>query len=354
MEHAYAAGLFDGEGCLTIGRAAKKPGYVYWIRIDIGMSNKALHLLDAMKNQYGGTLRKTRPATGKWEAATGWVLFGKEAESFLRNIQPWVYLKQEQLRLGLALRNLINELEGKWTPEARQRGEAMYLRMRELNRKGPQEAEGKSGWFARLVGGNWVTPQADMFADLGWEPYAGSWPQWGTMRNGYAYRLRRLVPRISEIGSSLWPTPRVAVLAGKAKATKTHGWDLPAAVKDSQEEQPTRYWPTPRAEKVGGYSSPDYRPTLEQAVTMLPTPRSAGGERGGRGDLLAVARTGKQSRRKTWRTPNASDWKNRGRRGKGQQIQLQTQTGGQLNPQWVEWLMGFPDGWTDLEDLETP
>lgn len=28
--------------------------------------------------------------------------------------------------------------------------------------------------------------------------------------------------------------------------------------------------------------------------------------------------------------------------------------GGQLNPTWVEWLMGFPIGWTDLEDLETP
>lgn len=26
--------------------------------------------------------------------------------------------------------------------------------------------------------------------------------------------------------------------------------------------------------------------------------------------------------------------------------------GGKLNPQWVEWLMGFPIGWTDLEDLE--
>jgi len=27
--------------------------------------------------------------------------------------------------------------------------------------------------------------------------------------------------------------------------------------------------------------------------------------------------------------------------------------GGKLNPTWVEWLMGFPLGWTDLEDLET-
>ena len=23
---------------------------------------------------------------------------------------------------------------------------------------------------------------------------------------------------------------------------------------------------------------------------------------------------------------------------------------GQLNPTWVEWLMGYPEGWTDLED----
>ena len=31
--------------------------------------------------------------------------------------------------------------------------------------------------------------------------------------------------------------------------------------------------------------------------------------------------------------------------------QVQTFGGaGQLNPQWVEWLMGFPDAWTDLED----
>jgi hypothetical protein len=34
-------------------------------------------------------------------------------------------------------------------------------------------------------------------------------------------------------------------------------------------------------------------------------------------------------------------------RDSGQQI------GGQLNPMWVEWLMGWPIGWTDLKPLET-
>jgi hypothetical protein len=32
---------------------------------------------------------------------------------------------------------------------------------------------------------------------------------------------------------------------------------------------------------------------------------------------------------------------------------LNDQIGGQLNPPWVEWLMGWPIGWTDLRPLET-
>lgn len=28
--------------------------------------------------------------------------------------------------------------------------------------------------------------------------------------------------------------------------------------------------------------------------------------------------------------------------------------GGSLNPEWVEWLMGYPPGWTDCGPSETP
>lgn len=31
-----------------------------------------------------------------------------------------------------------------------------------------------------------------------------------------------------------------------------------------------------------------------------------------------------------------------------------TLLGGPSNPTWVEWLMGFPEGWTDVGDSETP
>lgn len=30
---------------------------------------------------------------------------------------------------------------------------------------------------------------------------------------------------------------------------------------------------------------------------------------------------------------------------------LNTLAGGTLHPQWCEWFMGFPDGWTELDDV---
>tara|TARA_R110002124_G_scaffold209790_1_gene376327 strand:- start:368 stop:634 length:267 start_codon:yes stop_codon:yes gene_type:complete len=31
-------------------------------------------------------------------------------------------------------------------------------------------------------------------------------------------------------------------------------------------------------------------------------------------------------------------------------VNVANQGTGSLNPQWVEWLMGFPEGWTDLNN----
>lgn len=42
-------------------------------------------------------------------------------------------------------------------------------------------------------------------------------------------------------------------------------------------------------------------------------------------------------------------------KGRGQSsADDRSRLGGSLNPEWVEWLMGFPDGWTDLGPSETP
>jgi hypothetical protein len=57
---------------------------------------------------------------------------------------------------------------------------------------------------------------------------------------------------------------------------------------------------------------------------------------------------------KRFPTPAARDWKdgNYPSERKRHTPPLAVHAGGTLNPEWVEWLMGWPIGWTDLKPLE--
>jgi hypothetical protein len=86
------------------------------------------------------------------------------------------------------------------------------------------------------------------------------------------------------------------------------------------------------------------------------------------GDMTNVPVNGLLDRQvKQWGTPRAADGmqhslrepkniKNGNARARLEdQVALsEGQGGGSLNPTWVEWLMGFPTGWTDLEASGTP
>lgn len=62
-----------------------------------------------------------------------------------------------------------------------------------------------------------------------------------------------------------------------------------------------------------------------------------------------------RSSSRIWPTPTASDGMGGpGSSGRDGGPNLRTVVGGPLNPEWVEWLMGFPVGWTDLERSGTP
>ena len=114
-------------------------------------------------------------------------------------------------------------------------------------------------------------------------------------RNGRLFRLPRLVPRTCESASSSWPTPTVQDSKNNGGPAQFRRNSLPlnAAVK---------LWPTPKASPSG----PDF--------ARMNRPRSGG-------DDLATA--------------------------------VAREVTGPLNPAWVEWLMGFPAGWTDSELLAT-
>ena len=127
-----------------------------------------------------------------------------------------------------------------------------------------------------------------------------TWKWKVTPANALLFQLAVSMPRTDETGSGLWPTPDTQNHRDGAKLRKDnnaaaggkHGVSLHHAVK---------MWPTPRnCTAMAATVNPDAKfPNLE----------------------TVVAKTG---------------------------------VSGQLNPAWVEWLMGYPSGWTDLEPSETP
>ena len=92
-------------------------------------------------------------------------------------------------------------------------------------------------------------------------------------------------------------------------------------------------------------------PIRDIAYGLWPTPTVHGNHKGASknsGDGLATAV-------KMWSTPtchdrNGQSGAKRGRNAQGGEC-LAQQVGGTLNPMWVEWLMGWPVGWTDCDAL---
>ena len=66
---------------------------------------------------------------------------------------------------------------------------------------------------------SWRTYQTCLLetGELGLEPFSGTWPRSGMMRNGIAYQLAPLVPNTTEIGSLPFPTPASRDYKGAVK-----------------------------------------------------------------------------------------------------------------------------------------
>lgn len=100
-----------------------------------------------------------------------------------------------------------------------------------------------------------------------------------------------------------------------------------------------RIWPTPSASDCG-------RTAINPIMTKNGTIRhknKEGGQSYARLDAVAAM----------FPTPKAQNARAAGQKHGDGGPSLDVVVGGQLNPTWVEWLMGFPIGWTDLNVSET-
>ena len=119
-------------------------------------------------------------------------------------------------------------------------------------------------------------------------------------------------------------------------------------------------WPTPtsRDYKDGEYNpnvTDDRGPGRPLGRAVWPTPHGMPKQGQARNPGPSGNELGRAVNRSLWRTPNSaviepksSVTKLSGRTPADPQVGLADQVGGSLNPHWVELLMGFPAGWTDV------
>jgi hypothetical protein len=165
--------------------------------------------------------------------------------------------------------------------------------------------------FAKLGrDGLWVkTSQGSVQVSLdgSLEEFYETWPKWGILSGGVVGRLPTPERRTTGNGCSLWPTPRTSdTQSGRIVEVNENGSLC----------------------RVNRDRTQTYGANLADAVRMWPTP---------------LANDSKNAT-----LPPAA-----GKRGSIPGALIRSGTSGSLNPLWVEWLMGFPPGWTDCDVSET-
>jgi hypothetical protein len=168
---------------------------------------------------------------------------------------------------------------------------------------------------------SWKTPQLSLLAEV--SESLPIWPRWATWDETACWELptpsglmdlrARITSEIESGSLERIPTPTVCGNYNRKGASKNSGDGIATYV---------RRWPTPtKADGEGG-------------------PGRSSKRKGGDNLRTAVKR---------WPTPTVQDSKNNG--APSQMVRntkpLNAEVGGPLNPTWVEWLMGWPLGWTD-------
>jgi len=164
-------------------------------------------------------------------------------------------------------------------------------------------------------------------------PSLAKLPPSGTLQNGVLYLRPPWEPTTAATESSLLHTPTKKMnqmSPSMADGKRVSGW-----------------WPTPTTQEV------------EHPDAILNDKGRRVSKDGTNSHSVGLA-----DAVRLWPTPQANDSENGVVRHRERSLQVMlggalaeadpSLIGGKLNPEWVEWLMGFPTAWTDLKDSETP
>ena len=125
---AYVAGLFDGEGSISIGRGRVKRGSTklylkYTVQVSITQSrDKGKQILEDLQKKFGGTASEiTKYFENRKDRKTSfqhyrWRLGNQTAYKFLCQIYLYSKIKKEQIILAAEFQEILNSYSKKTSP----------------------------------------------------------------------------------------------------------------------------------------------------------------------------------------------------------------------------------------------
>lgn len=139
---AYIAGLFDGEGSFIIAKSSPGKGYSsrpYRYQARAALAIREECLVKLLKENFGGSYRFVKTVNPKHSNIYRWDCQGKALDKFIRDIYPFLIIKQNQCKLLRVFQKVKRQVGNRPISDLNyNRSENLYNRLRELNRKGPK------------------------------------------------------------------------------------------------------------------------------------------------------------------------------------------------------------------------
>lgn len=136
LELSYLAGLFDGEGHVSILKR-RKPKIQYTLRI--GITNTNLPVLLWVKELIGGNT-KIHSGESRNRSTFDWYAQNTEAKRIILLILPYLHIKEEVAELGIEFQKTMGAFRGKSRPrlskEILEKREFLKKKIQGINKKG--------------------------------------------------------------------------------------------------------------------------------------------------------------------------------------------------------------------------
>lgn len=135
---AYAAGIIDGEGCITIPRT---PSGRFRLYIQVSQHVKGWALLDFLQENFDAKCDSQYQSAGNRSLKRTAFWGGDPGCLFLKKIRPFLLIKDRQADIGIEFQEMINSKVRRgnyfyWTSETAKLADSLSQQIKLLNSKG--------------------------------------------------------------------------------------------------------------------------------------------------------------------------------------------------------------------------